>query len=89
MEDEMMEFENEIRSEEEKSQLKDKLARKNYIVVSSGDIDFDDYYGCEQQKEIEETLNYMIEYFTETEEYEKCAKILKALNCVKGKLTVI
>ena len=86
MEDEMMDFENEIRSEDEKYQLKDKLARENYNVVSSGDIDFSDYYGADNQKDIEKTLNDMIEHFTETEEYEKCAIILKALNCAKGKL---
>lgn len=89
MDDEMMEFEEEMYTEEIQSQIKDNLARKNYIVVASGDIDFSMYYGAENQKEIENTLNDMIEHFTETEEYEKCAKILKALKCVEGKLAVI
>ena len=86
MEDEMMEFEKDMHTEEMQYQIKDDLARKNYLVVSSGDIDFSDYYGAENQKEIEKTLNDMIEHFIETEEYEKCAVILNALNCAKGKL---
>ena len=87
MEDEMMEFEEEMYSEEVQSQIKDNLARKNYVVVSSGDINFGDYYRTDSQKEIEKTLNDRIEYFTDTEEYEKCSKILKALKRVRGELT--
>jgi len=82
----MMEFEKKANMEEEQYQLKDKLVRKNYVVVSSGDIDFSDYYGADNQEEIVNTLNDMIEHFTETEEYEKCAIILNAVNCAKGKL---
>ena len=84
MDEEMMEFENEMYSEDVQSQIKDKLARKNYDVVSSRDINFSDYYGKENQVEIEKTLNSMIEHFTETEEYEKCAAILKELKKVQG-----
>ena len=89
MEDEMMEFEEEMYSEEVQSQIKDNLARKNYMVVASGDIDFSAYYGADSQKEIAKTLNDMIEHFTDTEEYEKCSKILKALKCVTGELTTV
>ena len=35
MEEEMMEFENEMYSEDIQSQIKDKLARKNYAAVKS------------------------------------------------------
>jgi hypothetical protein len=89
MEDEMMEFEEEMYSEEIQSQIKDKLARRNYDVVVSGDISFEDFYGEDNQKDIEKTLNDMIEHFTEFEEYEKCAKILKALKLVEGNLTIV
>jgi len=85
----MMEFEEEMYSEEVQSQIKDNLARKNYAVIISGDIDFSDYHGADNQKEIGKTLNDMIEHFTDTEEYEKCGKILKALRCVEGQLTVV
>jgi len=86
MDDEMMEFENEMYGEEIQSQIKDKLARKNYEVVASNDINFGDFHGQENQAEIEKTLNDMIEFFTETEEYEKCTIILKDLKKVQGKL---
>jgi hypothetical protein len=89
MEDEMMEFGGEMYSEEVQSQIKDSLARKNYIVIASGDIEFSAYYRTDSQKEIAKTLNDMIEHFTETEEYEKCSKILKALKCVNGELTTV
>ena len=89
MEDEMMEFEEEMYSEEVQSEIKDNLARKNYDVVTSGDIDFGDYYRTDGQPEIERTLNDMIEHFTDTEEYEKCSKILKALRRVRGELTAV
>ena len=86
MNEEMMEFENEMYSEDVQSQIKDNLARKNYDVVSSRDINFSDYYGKENQMEIEKTLNDMIEHFTDTEEYEKCGMILKELKKVQGKI---
>jgi len=86
MNEEMMDFENEMYSEDIQAQVKDNLARKNYDVVSSHDINFSDYYGKENQVEIEKTLNDMIEHFTETEEYEKCATILKELKKVQGKI---
>ena len=85
----MMEFGDEMYSEEVQAQIKDNLARKNYVVIESGDINFGAYYGADSQKEIEKTLNDMIEYFTDTEEYEKCSKILKALKCVTGELTTV
>lgn len=86
MEDEMMEFDNEMYREDIQSQIKDKLARKNYDVVASSDINFEDFYGKENQAEIEKTLNDMIEHFTETEEYEKCTIILKDLKKVQGNM---
>jgi hypothetical protein len=89
MEDEMMDFENEMYDEDVQSQIKDNLARKNYDVVSSRDINFSDYYGKENQVEIEKTLNDMIEHFTEIEEYEKCAIILKELKKVQGKIIAV
>lgn len=89
MEDEMMEFEEEMYSEEVQSEIKDNLARKNYVVITSGDIDFSDFYKTDGQPEIEKTLNDMIEHFTDTEEYEKCSKILKALRRVRGELTAV
>ena len=83
MDEEMMEFESEMYGEEIQSQIKDKLARKNYEVIASEDINFEDFYGKENQAEIEKTLNDMIKYFTETEEYEKCTIILKNLKKVQ------
>jgi len=84
----MMEFEEEMYSEEIQSKIKDTLARKNYNVIASGDIDFSNFHGADNQKEIEKTLSDMIEHFTETEEYEKCAKILKAVKLIAGELTI-
>lgn len=92
MDDEMMDFEDEMYSEQEQSMLKDRmkdaLARKNFEAVSSGDIDFSNLNGDHQQHEVENTLNGMLEHFTESEEYEKCAIIFKALNEVKGNLKI-
>ena len=88
MDDGMMDFEDEMYSEQEQSMLKDRmkdaLARKNFEAVDSGDVDFVKLNGDHQQHEIENTLNDMLEHFTESEEYEKCTVILKALNEVKG-----
>jgi len=89
----MMDFEDEMYSEQEQSMLKDRmkdaLARKNFEAVNSGDIDFNNLNGDYQQHEIEKTLSDMLEHFTESEEYEKCTIILKALNEVKGNLKTV
>jgi|TARA_B110000908_G_C9859121_1_gene273326 hypothetical protein len=88
MNDEMMDFEDEMYSEQEqemmRDQMKDALARKNFEAVDSGDVDFSNFYGKDNQKDIEKTLCDMLEHFTESEEYENCTIILKALNEVKG-----
>lgn len=89
MEDEMMDFEYEMNEEELKARIKDKLARKNFEAVVSGDIDFSEYHGTSQQKAISETLDSMIEHFEETEEYEKCALIQKALNKLNGNIKTV
>ena len=93
MDDEMMDFEDEMYSEQEQSMLKDRmkdsLARKNFEAVDSGDIDFSNFYGDSQQEAIETTLNDMLSHFTELEEYEKCVIILTALKHVEGKLKTV
>tara|TARA_R110002096_G_C14510837_1_gene716122 strand:- start:17 stop:265 length:249 start_codon:yes stop_codon:yes gene_type:complete len=66
--------------EEAESMLKDKLARANYEVISSKDVDFASLKDRHNKKEIAKTLQDMIDYFIETEEYEKCSKIKKELN---------
>ena len=67
-------------SEEVESLLKDKLARANYEVIISRDVDFSTLKGRHNSKQIEKTLQDMIDYFVEIEEYEKCTKIQKELN---------
>jgi len=89
----MMDFGDEMQNEQdqkiEQDSLRDMLARKNYEVVISGDINFSDFYRASNQESIENTMNDMLEHFTESEEYEKCANVLKALNDVTGKLKTV
>ena len=80
--DEKMNFEflPEEYSDEVESILKDKLARANYEVIMSRDVDFSTLRDRHNSKQIAKTLQDMIDYFIETEEYEKCSKIQKELN---------
>ena len=80
--DEKMNFEflPEEYSDEVESILKDKLARANYEVIASMDVDFSTLKDRHNKKEIAKTLQDMIDYFVEIEEYEKCSKIQKELN---------
>ena len=81
-EDDKMNFEflPEEYSEEIESLLKDKLARANYEVIMSRDVDFSTLRDRHNSKQIAKTLQDMIDYFVEKEEYEKCSKIQKELN---------
>ena len=81
-EDDKMNFEflPEEYSEEIESLLKDKLARANYEVIMSRDVDFSTLRDRHNSKQIAKTLQDMIDYFVKTEEYEKCSKIQTELN---------
>ena len=46
----------------------------------SRDVDFSTLKDRHNSKQIAKTLQDMIDYFVETEEYEKCSKIQKELN---------
>jgi len=67
-------------SEEVELILKDKLARANYEVIASRDIDFSLLKDRHNKNEIIKTLKDMVDYFIEIEEYEKCGQIQKELN---------
>lgn len=67
--------------EENLYDLKDKLVRNNWILLLEKGVDFKSM----QENDLDtvpivRTLNQMIEWFQEVEEYEKCAHIKKILD---------
>ena len=61
-------------------QLKDKLARANYMAIKINGINIEylgENGGVQSLKEI---IKETIEYFEDLEEYEKCADLLKVMN---------
>ena len=67
--------------EENLYDLKDKLVRNNWILLLEKGVDFKSM----QENDLDtvpiiRTLNQMIEWFQEVEEYEKCAHIKKIID---------
>jgi len=77
----MEDFYNEIENNELDQELADEAMRNTYDFVMGG-YDWDslpETFWMLGEPESSEAINQLIEYFTETEEYEKCAKLVKLL----------
>ncbi len=77
----MEDFFKNIQNEEEDIELADEAMRNTYKFVMDG-CDWDklpEAFWMLGDPESKEAIKDLIEYFTGTEEYEKCAKLVKVL----------
>ena len=74
-----------IRQQEDDQELADEAMRNTYGFVMGG-YDWEklpDSFWMLGAPESKQAINDLIEYFTSTEEYEKCAKLVKVLKKAK------
>ena len=74
-----------IQEQEGDQELADEAMRNTYDFVMSG-YDWDELpeaFWMLGNPEGKQAINDLIEYFTETEEYEKCAELVKVLKKIK------
>ena len=77
----MEDFYKDMENNELDQELADEAMRNTYVFIIKG-YDWDslpEAYWMLDDPEGKEAINSLIDYFTGTEEYEKCAKLVKLL----------
>lgn len=79
--------EEQIRANQIYNKLIDKLVRDNYSSIEKSGIDIVKtrmhLLNDRSLKQLKDTLDFMIQYFVESEEYEKCAVLNKYVEMIQ------